>query len=313
MNMYDDTVSSQAILIPAEVFVGDRVQYQYRFTSDAVPVQEDHVVDSALFSDFYEATIESIIVRVHGVNVLVMIDFIPWKAGALTLPSIEVGTMHIVLPPVRIASILDRTGIQEMRGARPPLLLPGTVGMLYGTAAVSVTVIVLTIILVRILVSVIRRSSLLNPALRICRLLQKQLKRLERDVIRVPAHVWLARYQSLVRRLLTVLFDSEQASKTVPEMRTSIADSEKTQEIAAGCISLLDKTDVLRFAGKVPSDIGSGTGQGTTQGTGQDTTQDTAQGSPCFMQHTDAGRLCEVLYGYVQESYTWFRTERGNH
>ncbi len=298
MNMYADTVSSPAILVPAEVFVGDRAKYQYRFTSDTVDLQDHFILDPESFSDFDDASIESAAVTVNGRDVLVVIDFIPWKPGALTLPAVSTGTMQIILPPVRIASILDRTGIQEMRGARPPLLLPGTAGMLYGTAAVSIAVLVIGIMLVKALISVIRRSSLLNPPLRVCRVLQKQLRRLERDVPRVPVGVWLARYQSLVRRLLTVLFDADQSSKTVPEMRTAVTGSEKTQEIAAECINLLDKTDVLRFAGfakdvSVPRQGQSG-----------------VKGCIACMQHADADLLCDSLYGYLRETLSWFRTER---
>ena len=161
------TISSQQILIPKKVYIGDTAELRCTFNSpdpflkqltssgtaklplvsQSTESQEEYVIKNISLSpsgiDFYQLTI----------------TFIPWKTGDLLFPSMEIEGSDIVLEfqPIQIVSLItnENTNTSTIRDTAAPLLLPGTTYKLYGTLAGFV---IFLIICIRI---ILKRKNIL--------------------------------------------------------------------------------------------------------------------------------------------------------
>lgn len=141
-------------LTPSDVTVGERTQLVYRFeTEKPFPLknfslnEKDEIVIEANETGLY--SIFSIQLESDGSDCVMVIDFIPWKAGELAfLPfdfsSIIISksnlnendkdqeeTYIIQVPPFMIRSVTEETGISVLQPPSPPLVIPGTTYTIY--------------------------------------------------------------------------------------------------------------------------------------------------------------------------------------
>lgn len=122
------------VLLPRDVYVGDVAELVF-YHEIAVPdqIRESGVtVSGDHFTDTDEYHIEEVSLTWQGSAAEIRIRFVSWKTGVIELPPIDSGYGIIEVPPVTIASIVDRDGITSPAPARSPLLIPGTTWMLYG-------------------------------------------------------------------------------------------------------------------------------------------------------------------------------------
>ena len=158
-------LSTQQILVPKKVYIGDTAELRCTFNSPDLSLKEitrngtvELIADLAASKDF---DITEIKLSTAGVDFYQLsITFVPWKTGEINFQplSIEGSEITIEFQPVQIVSLVSTesitSGATTFRDAAAPLLLPGTTYKLYG----SIAALILTlIILIRI---IIKRESL---------------------------------------------------------------------------------------------------------------------------------------------------------
>ncbi len=244
------------VLIPQEIFIGDQAAYQYRFN---VALNEGNAVLELPDSELPlspDMTVNAVRITVTPGEVAVQISFIPWKTGTVSFPAIVSGDFAIQLPPVRIASILDRTGITVLQEVRPPLLVPGTMLLLYGLALGSLAALLVSITMFIKLRRWYLKSAGKHSVERHSREALKKLRRLERAVSRTALDPWYAAFQQLVRQFLSGITGVAMTACTTPEVtrHLEVLEDGRDERVLNGFAELLAATDVIRFAGTVTAD-----------------------------------------------------------
>ena len=117
-------------IIPSHFFVGDRVKLitkldeSHNITQTSFDITKIEQNDVLTINDISISSID-------GMPCLV-IEFTPWQIGELTFPSLQDIALDIELPTIKVASILEVEGVpQNLQDAREPILLDGTVFMIY--------------------------------------------------------------------------------------------------------------------------------------------------------------------------------------
>lgn|GEM_PF-943660 len=259
------------VLVPREVYVGDTAEFS--FTTGAfngtleagavVTVPDESISVSA------DATVSSILVRRDASFSTVTVRFIPWTTGLLRLPAFTLKKIRVIPPPVRIYSIVEKTGISELEPPRSPLLVPGTTLILYALVAVSAVALAAALVFV----SRLRRYLELNQGKiqsgRRLRLAMRELKGLEHLIRKVGYLEWYALFAAALRRYFGNLLcegPSSVLSLTASEIalllrRSAGGDSAQGEAVAsaasgdihtlAGNVeSLLAAIDGIRFSGR---------------------------------------------------------------
>ncbi len=257
------SASGEAVLVPREVFVGDRAQLTFSVSSLELPKGEVYEVPVSEIASSEDATLESIVATSDLQGTTVSIFFIPWRTGVVKLPSFTVEKVRIVPPEIRISSIVDKTGRSSLEPARPPLLVPGTTWLAYGYIAAGVlSLFAAGVAIARVLAWLAanprdRKSS--RYAKRRTRALSKSLRHLEKQSRSMGVDEW---YAALARALrcylgaLCALDGSAFASHTRFEVleecgRIGISDTEIGEEGLGG---ILARIDAIRFSGEGSSE-----------------------------------------------------------
>ncbi len=134
-----DTLISneQIVVLPKDVYVGDQMEIRYTFAT-SIDLSPDVQLPLELTPpDISDLTILSMTLSEadsSGANGYVLsIQCIPWKAGIIDIPPLQDNlSMEIDVPPISIQSILVHTGNQELRDIMPPVLIPGTIWIIWG-------------------------------------------------------------------------------------------------------------------------------------------------------------------------------------
>ena len=259
---------SNGILVPREVFVGDSAEFSFEtgvFSSDSesnttISVPPDEIPLSS------DATINSITVTRKPDSATVTIRFVPWVSGVIKLPSFSVASRIVTPPPVRIASIIEKTGKNSLEPPRSPLLIPGTTWLLYGIiAGISVIVFLFIFTAIRIHRYVIANPSKRNAGKRKARIM-KELKILERRLKRKDVSDWYAAYTRVLRRYLgSLCFGNTEAllSATGAEILAEInaqlvsaaVSSQEITSLLTDFAAFFAHVNTVRFSGYPYTDI----------------------------------------------------------
>jgi len=124
-------------LSPSSFFVGDKVKL-------TVILDECQKINHSSFDITKIEKSESLTINnislsnINGVQYLI-IEFVPWQTGEVNFPSFKDVSVDIKLPTIKVPSILEIEGVQQiLQDAREPILLDGTVFMLYKTISITV-------------------------------------------------------------------------------------------------------------------------------------------------------------------------------
>jgi hypothetical protein len=254
------------ILVPREVFIGDTAEFSFR--TERVKSLPDEsalfIVPSGDIPVSPDLTINSITAVRDGEAVVVTIRFVPWVSGVLRFPSISIGKSVVNPPPVRIGSLVEKTGKTTLQPPRSPLLVPGTTWILFALVALVLTLFIVFLVAgfkIRKFLSLFpvwRRS---NRRLRFAR---KELRTLSRQLGKKSLSDWYAAYSVLYRRYLGS-FCRDEASAflpcTVSEIVSLVADrlalyqdAEKTGPLVDRLQATLTRVDLVRFSGVLSGD-----------------------------------------------------------
>lgn len=134
-------IKTQQILIPKQVFIGDKAELKCNFNSNEIIFQKSdanadkNLIETAKISissfvepvNLNEYEILDMEISCIGVDFYELsVKFIPWTTGKIQFPSLKIGEQILEFSPVNIASITEQTGTKEIKENSGPLLLPYT-------------------------------------------------------------------------------------------------------------------------------------------------------------------------------------------
>ena len=152
------TVQTQQVLVPKQVYIGDRAELRCTFSTSAKIKAEGFCGEL----DYNQYDIKDVKLQPSGVNSYTLtIAFVPWRTGDIIIPdyklSEEAGStgtealsdeMIIHFNPVNIVSLTQKDSITTLRDSASPLLLPGTIYKLYGSLIAAILVLIVGIRLI---------------------------------------------------------------------------------------------------------------------------------------------------------------------
>ncbi len=257
------------VLSPKEVFVGDTAEISYTFYSPiAFPMGESDSVTIAFPEQFFEGssyTLKGGILRRMGNQYRLSVMFTPWKAGSLDIPPFDLLTLlapdasgyEIDLAPVIVASLVEKTGKKTIQPPYPPILIPGTIYVLYFC---GIIILILVILLFRILLnldSVIRSfsdfSAFINRTKNKCQAL-RALKKALKSSSRMSDSEFAEAVEKSMRKYLVQRFDQAFESLTTNKLllhfyeltgdTLSVGQSISVENLA----NIFVRLDYIRFA-----------------------------------------------------------------
>lgn len=152
------TVQTQQVLVPKQVYIGDRAELRCTFSSAAKIKAEGFCGEL----DYTQYDIKDVKLQPSGVNSYTLtISFVPWRTGDIIIPdyklSEDTGTgttqaasdeLIVHFSPVNIVSLTQKDSITTLRDSASPLLLPGTIYKLYGSLIVAILILIVGIRLI---------------------------------------------------------------------------------------------------------------------------------------------------------------------
>lgn len=193
--------SEPAVLVPREVFVGDAAELTFALPSLSLTMEEGSAfeVPSGDFPVSEDFTITSILIRESEGLGVVVIRFVPWVSGIVQIPVFSARKIHIAPPPVRISSLVDKTGRNILEGPRSPLLVPGTTYVVYGLIAAAVTAILLIVFFIAKFRNVFEGRLSSSNSRRRVRVVMKRLRYLEKHAESIVREEWYRLFSSVLR------------------------------------------------------------------------------------------------------------------
>ena len=145
------TVQTQQVLVPKQVYIGDRAELRCTFSTTAKIKAEGFCGEL----DYNQYDIKDVKLQPSGVNTYTLtIAFVPWRTGDIIIPdyrlSEEVSSDEMIIHfnPVNIVSLTQKDSITTLRDSASPLLLPGTIYKLYGSLIAAILVLIVGIRLI---------------------------------------------------------------------------------------------------------------------------------------------------------------------
>ncbi|MGP1438326.1 MAG: hypothetical protein ACTTKH_04565 [Treponema sp.] len=232
-------------LEPNEFFVGDHVQFFFCLPENFVC--KDYSLDKIKQKN--SLTITDIkITKINGKD-YIKIDFIPWMIGEINFPSFEEIGIHFDFPSIFVSSVLEIDKSITFQEARPPLLLPGTIYLIYGyifTLLISCFLITFIIIwLKKRKNSIIKRLSQRYAIF----LFHRSLKRLKkREKISETKKEWTKKYENSLRLFLSSIYKNNKNWNSFTYKEILEAIDESNDETIKLVKLIFDNLSLIRFA-----------------------------------------------------------------
>lgn len=287
-------------LLPKEAYVGDRVELRCTIapsfellppdvdfiSRDFLPEEawgwEDSFASKKILAgqkEYPVSVYEVSVQRVEG-GYSVSVILTPWLPGEIEAGYLELTTLPeihslirkifpdplmVELPKIEIASIAERMGASQLRPVAPPVLVPGSIYVVYGFGMAALVLLIgLIVVLAKFrqvrlffkgLASRIRLSKNHRQALR-------QLKKLAGE--NLDAQDLAARIEGIARRYLEVRFASPFTAAATGEIMVMLSEifvgmfsDEQLDAVESLCI-LLRRCDYLRYAPNAQLEAGEG-------------------------------------------------------
>lgn len=124
-------------ITPSSFFIGDKVKLIVNI--DELQITKLQPFDITKINESESLTINDISISLVEDVPCLVIDFTPWQTGNLAFPSFTNIGLNVELPTIKVPSILEVEGVpQRLQDARPPILLDGTVFMVYKNIGITV-------------------------------------------------------------------------------------------------------------------------------------------------------------------------------
>jgi hypothetical protein len=141
-----------AYLIPRQIYVGDPAVLILPLDSTAqdnadivLTAYSHNSAAESIFQPDVNIDIHRIILERRTVGNRLMIEFTAFVPGLIELPAIEIGEEYFTGLTVTVNSIIDNRSSPVLSGPASSLAMPGTALLLYGSTAVFIFLLLLTI------------------------------------------------------------------------------------------------------------------------------------------------------------------------
>jgi hypothetical protein len=141
-----ETPSPAAYLLPQTVFVGDRGRLVVPLNGSFKGVKPGFLPLPGELSHRKDLRINSIEMELRSGNLRLIIDFVPYAAGFIPFPALDIpgpeGVLRLSGLGIQAASILN-PGDTTLSNPAPVMAAPGTSLFIYGTAVLALILLVL--------------------------------------------------------------------------------------------------------------------------------------------------------------------------
>ena len=263
------------VVMPKTIYVGDRAELRYTFRSavDFFADMNDNALSRQIAlkslpfqTDTDDYTILDASLERNGLLYTFRLFFIPWNTGSVDFPMFDISSavyggaaapFIIDVRSVEVSSVLQGQDDAQLRESMGPLLLPGTMYVLYFAALLSV---ILLIVIFRLIVKresvrdAYKTWKLLCLYARNAKELYRSLRRLERAGKKIDDAKFCTELQQLIRRYLDFRFGYRFSAVSSPAIMDTFekimagAMSEKSQSGAMSLAAVLRRTDYVRYA-----------------------------------------------------------------
>ena len=275
------------LVIPDKVFIGDTVEVRYIFHSDVNLLFDDLDSDFsqlALSTDFrdFDALSDRCLVKSAGISrsasdYTLSLELVVWKTDVLDFPPFDLqslvlkslpngkraasGGFWVDLEPIEVESIVKANGIASFMRHKPPILLPGTTGLI---VVLSVLFLLLLFGIFFFLMRIPSISDFLSRVMlsatmkKNSRLAVKKLKRLQKKSGGMDDAQFALECQLILRVFLGAHFKEDFSSSTTYDLSRAfnrIFLDDVPIEFDR-FVDIFSRTDYIRFArGKVDSEF----------------------------------------------------------
>ena len=261
------------IVIPQKIYVGDTVELHYSFVSELdlfsqAPAKSEMQLplDRLTYeSDNDDFLIKKLLLQKNGKSYTIIITFVPWKTGFLKIPDINLSDVipidsaipFMIAPSAcEVSSMLPENADIPLKEPCPPLLLPGTMYVIYGLLICFLlfAAIILNVVVRRKKIyDAIRRQITLRRYAKNARKTIRFLDSLLKDAAIADAE-FARRFETGMRGYLTVRFGrnftvevSSRIGLLIEEASGGFLDGER-QNASFSLVSLFIRADYIRFA-----------------------------------------------------------------
>lgn len=262
------------IVMPKKIYVGDTAELHYLFSSELdlfSQVYEKNEVELPLDRLAYESDtddflIKKAVLQKNGKSYTLILTFVPWVTGFLKIPDFTLSdliSIDSVIPlkitplPFEVLSMLSESADVPLREPCPPLLLPGTMYVMYA-------LLVIFLLFVAVVVNVVVRRNKIRDAIerhitlrryaRNARKTVRSLNALLKSEKSISDAEFAMLFENRMREYLSVRygknFKSHVSSKIgllIEETAGGFLDDEK-REACFSLVSLFIRADYIRFA-----------------------------------------------------------------
>ncbi|HNY21128.1 MAG TPA: hypothetical protein PKO22_03150 [Treponemataceae bacterium] len=247
------------VLIPREVYVGDTAEFSFKTTAFASAVKDGSafVLPEEEFPVTPDLTIESVVIAKASGETNVTVRFVPWTAGIIKIPSIVIGKETAVPPPMRISSIIEKTGHKTLEPSRSPLLVPGTTFIVYAIIAIAIVAVAIIAFAGVRLKRALSGFALGRASARRVKALNRELSALSRSARKKGLVPWYADFSRVLRRYLGEFAEGNPQALFPATTREALSRALDGTGVApfcaeglrAGLEGLLSRVDEIRFSG----------------------------------------------------------------
>ncbi|MCQ2587381.1 MAG: hypothetical protein MJ174_04630 [Treponema sp.] len=269
-----EVIQTSQILLPKQIYIGDRGELQCSFSSDLSFLREavlksDRIeLDVSGFSRNIDETqfqITNIYIASSGADYYTLsVSFIPWKTGRIDFPEFDLdlafgitGAQHIIrFEPIQIISLIENESNSTIRDAESPMLLPGTTIQLWSYGIAGFIIIIIGIRLIvkhREVALYFKNKKLLKKYKKNKKQALKKLYNLMEDS-ELPSHDIAEQIQQIIRNYLEVRFDYPFTHALTSELMNCfykatlhLLSSEK-EDAFIGIASTFTRTDYIRYS-----------------------------------------------------------------
>lgn len=275
------SVSTQQILMPKKVYIGDTAELRCSFNTDLdlfkqLPKNEVKSFSLSGFTgplDARDYEIKQIQFYSPSVNYYsLVITFVPWKTGSIKFPAYDVvyglcqatnseninsSSLIISFDDINIVSLTEQNSIASPRGALSPLLLPGTTYRIYALIVLLVLAAIAvfeTILKHKKIATFIKTQRLLAKYRKNKKKTIKELNKIKTSKEEKNDKDIAAQMQNLMRNYLEVRFDypfsrcgASEIMKGFTKATCGLA-SEKKENAAGEIAAMFIRTDFIRYS-----------------------------------------------------------------
>ena len=242
-------------LIPQTIFVGDPGRLVVPIGRAFARVEPFVWDNPGKLNETRDLVIQRIELERRGATSRILIDFIPYAPGTLSIPPLEFPSQDVSLSglEVQVASILDPSQMVLTEPA-PPLAMPGTSLLVYGTLTLILFMLAVGIAAsfwsrghFRDFIERLRRRYLLRNMMRFLRRLNQECRDTYSTGTNLNTTIYLTRLSTEFREFLSLFTGINCRSFTAAEF---LAMSPLSDPDPVWLCGLFRSWDILRFSGR---------------------------------------------------------------